>query len=159
AARLAEYETSQRELAAARESLGAAQQRINHCTYLAEKRAEKAAEMARLADLKSLYDELVVAFGRKGIQAMIIEPALPGIEQDANALVARMTDGRLAVAFETQRAARASDNVIETLDIRVTDEWGTRNYEMYSGGEAFRIDLAIRISLSKLLARRAGARL
>ena len=28
---------------------------------------------------------------------------------------------------------------------------------MFSGGEAFRIDFAIRIALSKLLARRAGA--
>ena len=30
---------------------------------------------------------------------------------------------------------------------------------MYSGGEAFRINFAIRIALSKLLARRAGAQL
>jgi exonuclease SbcC len=30
---------------------------------------------------------------------------------------------------------------------------------MYSGGEAFRVDFAIRIALSRLLARRAGTRL
>ena len=34
---------------------------------------------------------------------------------------------------------------------------GTRNYETFSGGEAFRINFAIRIALSKLLARRSGA--
>ena len=34
---------------------------------------------------------------------------------------------------------------------------GTRSYETFSGGEAFRIDFAIRISLSKLLASRSGA--
>jgi exonuclease SbcC len=34
---------------------------------------------------------------------------------------------------------------------------GTRSYEMYSGGEAFRIDLALRIAISRLLVRRAGA--
>ncbi len=34
---------------------------------------------------------------------------------------------------------------------------GVRPYELYSGGEAFRIDFAIRIALSKLLAIRAGA--
>ena len=32
-------------------------------------------------------------------------------------------------------------------------------YELYSGGEAFRIDFAIRIALSKLPAHRAGTRL
>jgi exonuclease SbcC len=43
------------------------------------------------------------------------------------------------------------------LDINISDELGTRKYEMFSGGESFRIDFAIRIALSKLLARRAGA--
>jgi len=36
---------------------------------------------------------------------------------------------------------------------------GTRNYELFSGGEAFRINFAVRVSLAKMLARRAGARL
>jgi exonuclease SbcC len=45
----------------------------------------------------------------------------------------------------------------ETLLIEIADELGTRNYEMFSGGEAFRINLALRIALSKLLAHRAGA--
>ena len=47
--------------------------------------------------------------------------------------------------------------MVETLDIVISDELGARNYEMFSGGEAFRIDFALRIALSKLLARRAGA--
>ena len=45
----------------------------------------------------------------------------------------------------------------EELDIRIADEVGTRSYETFSGGEAFRIDFALRIALSKLLARRSGA--
>ncbi|HUE75987.1 MAG TPA: SMC family ATPase [Chloroflexota bacterium] len=154
-----EHEATLTELNVAREGLGVVQQRINHCDYLVEAHAAKTAELARLADERSLYDELVVAFGRKGIQAMIIESAIPEIEIDANELLSRMSDGRLAIAFETQRDARSGSNVIETLDIRVSDEWGTRGYELYSGGEAFRVNLAIRIALSKLLARRAGARL
>jgi DNA repair protein SbcC/Rad50 len=154
-----QHEATLTELNAAREGLGIVQQRINHCDYLIEARAAKTIELTRLADEKSLYDDLVVAFGRKGIQAMIIESAIPEIEIDANELLSRMTDGRLAIAFETQRDARAGGGVIETLDIRVSDEWGTRGYELYSGGEAFRVNLAVRIALSKLLARRAGARL
>ena len=45
----------------------------------------------------------------------------------------------------------------EELDVKISDEMGTRSYETFSGGEAFRINLALRIALSKLLARRAGA--
>ena len=75
---------------------------------------------------------------------------------ETNKLLGRMTDNRMNVKIETQRETKKGDTV-ETLDIKIADELGTRNYEMFSGGEAFRIDFAIRIALSKLLARRAGA--
>ena len=45
----------------------------------------------------------------------------------------------------------------ETLEIQVSDELGAyRPYETYSGGEAFRINFALRIALSQLLAARVG---
>ena len=69
-----------------------------------------------------------------------------------------MTGGRMSVRFDTQRELK-SGALRETLDIKISDEIGTRNYELYSGGEAFRVNFAIRISLSKLLARRSGAQL
>jgi exonuclease SbcC len=47
----------------------------------------------------------------------------------------------------------------ETLDIRIIDGIGERPYANFSGGERFRVDFAIRIALSKVLAKRAGARL
>ena len=47
----------------------------------------------------------------------------------------------------------------ETLDIKIADGLGTRDYDAFSGGESFRLNFAIRIALAKLLAKRAGARL
>jgi exonuclease SbcC len=70
-----------------------------------------------------------------------------------------MTDGRMHVKFETQRDARSGVGTIETLDIKISDELGTRSYEMFSGGESFRVNFSIRIALSRLLAHRAGTRL
>ena len=101
-------------------------------------------------------DELAEAFGKRGVQALLIEIALPEIESEANRLLGRMTDNRMHVKFETQRETKKGD-ILETLDINIADELGTRSYEMFSGGEAFRINFAIRIALSKVLARRAGA--
>jgi exonuclease SbcC len=66
-----------------------------------------------------------------------------------------MTDGRMSVKLETQRANQAG-GITETLDILVSDELGTRGYEVFSGGEAFRINLSLRIALSKLLSQRMG---
>lgn len=142
----------------ARQALGAAQQKLDACHNLAAERQRRAAERQRLAEEKAIFDELRTAFGKKGIQAMIIESVLPEIETEANRLLARMTDGRMHVRFETQRETLAGDPV-ETLDIKIADELGTRDYALFSGGEAFRANLAIRIALSKLLARRAGAQL
>ena len=102
------------------------------------------------------HRELSVIFGKTGIQAMLIENALPELEQYANEMLARMTDNSTQVNFVTRRGTKTG-SAIETLDIRIADNMGTRTYEMFSGGEAFRINLAIRIALSKLLARRAGA--
>ena len=90
--------------------------------------------------------------------ALIIETIIPELETQANDLLARMTDGRMNLRFNTQRE-RVDGGLGETLDIDIADELGTRPYELFSGGEAFRINFAIRIALSKLLARRAGAQL
>ena len=151
-------EVLQGESSRARLLLGAAQQKLDHCRNLAVERERRVADQQRLVEEKAIYDELRLAFGKKGIQAMIIEVAIPEIEFEANRLLARMTDGRMHVRFETQRETLKGDTV-ETLDINIADELGTRPYELFSGGEAFRVNFAIRIALSKLLARRAGAQL
>jgi len=142
----------------ARVRLGAAQQKLEHCLYLEKEKEKKALEERDTREQKGIYDELREAFGKKGIQAMIIEGAIPEIEQEANRLLSRMTDGRLNVRLKSQRET-LKGKTVETLDIEVADELGPRSYALFSGGEAFRIDFAIRIALSKLLARRAGARL
>lgn len=110
------------------------------------------------ATAKGIYDELAASFGKNGVQAMIIDSAIPEIENAANEILIRMTDGRMQVRLLSQRPNQTGD-IVETLDIQISDEGGMRNYEMFSGGEAFRIDFALRIALAKLLARRAGARL
>lgn len=109
-------------------------------------------------EAEGTYGELAKAFGRDGVQAMLIEQSLPRVEQVANEMLDRMTGGRINVALATQKQT-ASGNTRETLDIRISDELGTRDYEMYSGGEAFRVDFALRIALARLLAERAGAEL
>lgn len=141
------------------ESRGGLRNKLLRCDQLQEDKARYAAEYQTAVEEKVIYDELAVAFGKKGIQAMIIENVIPEVEQEANALLHRMTDGRMSVQFATQRDAKSSKNVIETLDINISDEIGIRPYELYSGGEAFRVNFALRIALSKLLARRAGAQL
>ncbi|MBX0326921.1 SMC family ATPase [Oscillochloris sp. ZM17-4] len=112
-----------------------------------------------MAHRHGLLAELGEAFGKKGVQAMLIERAIPEIEDEANRLLGRMTDNQMHLSFEMQREAKSTGNVIETLEIKIADSLGTRVYDAFSGGEAMRANFAVRIALSRLLARRAGARL
>jgi exonuclease SbcC len=141
-----------------RQILGAIQEKLERLTALEKTKRDREEEAKDIATEKKIYDELALAFGKKGIQAMIIENIIPDIEEGANLLLARMSDNRMSVKIETQRAYKGKrEGERETLDVNISDELGTRRYEMYSGGEAFRIDFALRIALSKLLAHRAGA--
>ena len=104
------------------------------------------------------YQEIARALGKDGIQALLIEEAIPEIEQEANDLLSRLTNNQTQIFIESLRDLKKGGHK-ETLDIKIADSFGLRPYEMFSGGEAFRIDFALRIAISKLLARRAGTTL
>jgi len=151
-----EHQTLVAQQKQAQETIWNVKGKLQRCSELEIKKKEKERLVAQASKQEKIYRDLAQAFGKKGIQALLIERALPEIEAEANKLLGRMTDNRMHVKIETQRETKKGD-VVETLDINISDELGTRNYEMFSGGEAFRINFAIRIALSKLLARRAGA--
>ncbi len=104
------------------------------------------------------YQILATTFGKNGIQALLIEQAIPEIESEANRILSRLTDNQAQIFIESLRDLKQG-GVKETMDIQISDAAGIRPYEMYSGGEAFRFDFALRIAISKLLARRAGTAL
>lgn len=141
---------------ALQQALGAVEQKLDDCARQRRIEATKSAALKHALEERRIYEELTAAFSRRGIQALIIDSALPEITEEANRLLGRMTNNRLRIMMDTQRQTQKG-TVAETLDIRISDELGTRNYELFSGGEAFRVNLALRIALSKLLARRAGA--
>src|SRR6266487_1046831 len=144
-----------------RSELGGAQQRVD---VLDIQRARKVAfekECDEIQKQIARYRTLERAFGKDGVPALLIEQALPQIEDKANELLDRLSDGHMSIRFATQTEYKDKrrDDLRETLDIQISDTAGIRNYEMYSGGEAFRVNFAIRLALSKILAQRKGARL
>jgi exonuclease SbcC len=116
-----------------------------------------------------VYDELAKAFGKNGIQALAIETLLPQLEAEANRILSQLSANQLHINFVTQRLKKTATKrqkatdlasaTIETLEIQIADAQGTRPYETYSGGESFRINFAIRLALSRLLAQRSGTAL
>lgn len=102
------------------------------------------------------YRILAKAFSPIGIPAMILAGAVSEIEDTANEYLEKFSKGALSLNIETQKETQGG-NIQEKLHISVNSADGTRAYSTYSGGQKFRIDLSLRIAMSKVAARRAGA--
>ncbi|KKN73424.1 hypothetical protein LCGC14_0401270 [marine sediment metagenome] len=153
-----DLERLRKERRTADQRVGSTKQKLEALEQLEGSQKDLRDSRDETADDLGIYDELRKAFSKTGVPAMIIETAVPELERSANELLSRMTDGRMHVRIETQREIKTGETR-EALDIVISDELGSRPYELYSGGESFRIDFALRIALSRLLARRAGAQL
>ena len=145
----------------ARGELGGAKQRVDILKTQRARKAEFEKEREELQKRIVQHKTLERAFGKDGVPALLIEQALPQIETKANDLLDRLSDGQMSMRFVTQAEYKDKkrDDLKETLDIQISDSAGIRDYEMYSGGEAFRVNFAIRLALSEILAQRKGARL
>lgn len=104
------------------------------------------------------YHAIALATGKDGIQALLIEEAIPSIEYEANKLLAKLTHNNARIFIDSLKDLK-NGGTKETLDIKIADNAGIRPYELFSGGESFRIDFALRIAVSTLLAQRAGTSL
>lgn len=142
-------------------NVGAAKQRVavlddrrNQLTAFTRDREDLATQAGRFRTLEK-------AFSKDGVPALLIEQALPEIESEANIILDRLTAGAMSIRFLTQRdyKDKSREDKKETLDIQISDASGMREYEMFSGGEAFRVNFAIRLAMSRVLAQRSGARL
>jgi exonuclease SbcC len=152
------HQTLERQTQEALVQRGILREQLDRLAKLEEELAELEAKRRGLVDEKSIADELAVAFGKNGIQALIIEAAIPELNGDADELLGRLSGMSLKLQLTQGRRDSRTGQPTEELQIKIGDEWGnTRSYETFSGGETFRIDFALRIALSKLLARRSGA--
>lgn len=161
-------ETAERELFRVREEenkvrseVGGAKQRVDILETQRVRKKDFEKEREKFQKQVARHRTLERAFGKDGVPALLIEQALPQIESKANEILDRLSDGQMSIGFVTQAEYKDKkrDDLKETLDIQISDSAGIRNYEMYSGGEAFRVNFAIRLALSEILAQRKGARL
>lgn len=141
--------------------LGGIRQQLNS---IEEQKSKKISLIKEVDEIRRTIRDLELiqkAFGKDGVPAMLIEEAIPELAEQANDILSRLSDGTMSVSFPTQRELKdpKRSDKRETLDIVISDGGSVRAYETFSGGEAFRINFAIRLALSRVLAKRAGARL
>ncbi len=142
-----------------RMELGSARQKVDVLAILKGRLDEYREKQNSIRQEIAHIRMLEKAYGRDGIPALLIEQSLPDIEERANEILDHLSGGSMSLRFETQRTLKVRDEKKEALEIMINDAAGQREYELFSGGEAFRVNFAIRLALSHLLAQRSGARL
>ena len=156
------HETSLNEASNIREDLVKIQagtlEKLSHYKLLETEYEEKNQEYRILYHQEALLQRASDIFSKNGIQSFIIENALPEIENKANQILDIISDGRLQVFFKVQSKTKKG-SFKETMDIDISNEGQLRSYELFSGGEKFKVDLAIRIAISYVLSNKSGARL
>ena len=157
-AKAAEVREAERTLNDLQQSLGQLTERLEQAEKDRENLNQAQERRADATKRRTLYNHLRSAFSKHGIPSLIIEETLPEIEERANVLLDRLTDGKMHVRLETLKEKKTGGTK-ETLEIVITDEQGVaRPYETFSGGESFRVNFALRIALAQLLAERSGVR-
>jgi len=117
---------------------------------------QKLMEECSALDHQSRIAELAAQmFSPRGIPHLIIAGVLPQLSQIATELLVQLSEDPSASIRLNPQKAKADGEFADSLDIVISDRNGERNYALYSGGESFRIDIALRVALAKLLARRS----
>ena len=146
-------------------TLGGLEQKLSQLASIQMQLRSQQEQLESYKQQQKIYDELGKAFGKNGIQALVIENILPQLEAESNQILSKLSNNQFHVQFITQKATKSSRvkkesiknaKYIDTLDIVIGDANGTRSYETYSGGESFRINFSIRLALAKILSQRAG---
>ncbi|MFA5151912.1 MAG: SMC family ATPase [Clostridia bacterium] len=155
------YENAQKNVNELLRQLGAAKGLVDELEDVKVQKVVKEMERDQIITSISQLKILEKAFGKDGIPTLLIEQALPDIEAHANEILDRLSDSTMQLSFETQRDFKDANrrDRKETLDIMISSSSEERAYELLSGGEAFRINFALRLALSHILANRSGARL
>jgi DNA repair exonuclease SbcCD ATPase subunit len=121
--------------------------RRNEANVLLKDIAQKEANAA-------VYEALSKAFGRDGIPQLIVDSAIPHLQEIMFDLMSEI-DSKFAIRITTQRETQKGTTQ-ERIEILVDDGDDERDISTYSGGEMNLLSTVIRIAFSILQAERSG---
>lgn len=110
-----------------------------------------------ISDRKT-FEYLAKAMGRNGIQALLIDSAIPSIQAISDELLQIATDGRMRISISTQKELKGG-GTSESLEIFCSDEKGVRDVQNFSGGEQKILRTILRMSLAIFQANRSDIRI
>lgn len=97
----------------------------------------------------------------KEIPHLLIETAIPEIEQYTNEFLERISAGRMSLKFITEKELQSKDAdgnqmLSDAFDLELSLDEKTCKYGLFSGGERCRADIALHLAYSAFLVSRGG---
>jgi len=125
------------------------EEQIKQAEAALEKRKGYRSDIDRFLQEQADWKLLEKAFGKDGIQALMIDAAGPAISTLCNELLQVTFGTRFRVNLETTKLDSTGKRLIETLDLRVIDSERGREgtIDTLSGGEKVVVGLALRLAL------------
>jgi exonuclease SbcC len=81
------------------------------------------------------------------------------LESKSNKILESISEDSIKISLETQRKGSDGISIVDTLDLNVNKDGVVCNFNSLSGGEQFRIALALRIALSEIASDHGGSSL
>ncbi len=107
----------------------------------------------------AFYEKAVKFLGKNGIQVILLNEIIEDLEKTANEILISICNEPFNIFLDTQRTGSDGISKVDTLDLRVKKEGIVQNFKSLSGGEQFRVSLALRIALSEMASQYGGASL
>jgi exonuclease SbcC len=103
--------------------LGGLEQKINQLELLQNQYEQEKEQLAICKKKQRVYQELAQAFGKNGIQALMIENVLPQLEAQTNKLLSRLSGSQLHVQFITQKlGSKSTKKSAKLVDMKLIQE-------------------------------------
>jgi DNA repair exonuclease SbcCD ATPase subunit len=106
-----------------------------------------------------IFEKLTRMLGKSGIQTILLDGIIDDLESTANRILGSIANEPILISLETQRIGSDGVSIVETLDLKIRKDGNLQDFKSLSGGEKFRISLALRVALSDLSSRYGGASL
>lgn len=153
-----QLETAQADLRKASRDLGECREKLGTAEDSCVAGEELQELVAGHAEEARLWKRLALDLGRDGLQAAVVDAALPELTSSANDLLHSCFGTRFSVELATQRASSKGDKLLETLDVLVHDAEKGRvdAVETYSGGEGTIVSEAVALAIAQMTCSNAG---
>jgi len=100
----------------------------------------------------------MTGFGAKGLRSLLLDSAVPVLNQKAAECAAVLSGSTIAVEFRTQRLLK-DGRTVDDFHVHVDNTDGAEDYDGDSGGEKGKVDLVVGLALQKLVSSRATAQI